>query len=92
MDIKQNQPPTVLKFNKDAMILMEGEENPGYIFIVKSGILKIHSKIVFKDRKMNIYSPGDVFGFVSSILKQKHGQNITAETDCEVLRLTVKQF
>ena len=36
MENKQNQPPTVLKFNKDAMILMEGEDNPGYIFIVKS--------------------------------------------------------
>ena len=92
MENKQNQPPTVLKFNKDAMILMEGEDNPGYIFIVKSGILKIHSKIVFKDKSMNVYSSGDVFGFVSSILKQKHGQNITAETDCEVLRLTVLQF
>ena len=92
LENKQSQPPTVLKFNKDAMILMEGEDNPGYIFIVKSGTLKIHSKIVFKDRSMNVYSPGDVFGFVSSILKQKHGQNITAETDCEVLRLTVVQF
>ncbi len=92
MDNNKQNLPTVLKYNKDAMILMEGEENPGYIFIVKSGTLKIHSKIVFKDRKMNVYSPGDVFGFVSSILKQKHGQNLTAETDCEVLRLTVSQF
>ena len=44
----QNQPQSsVQQFRKDALILMEGEANPGFIFIVKSGIVRIESKIKF---------------------------------------------
>ena len=71
-----NSQPNILKFNKDAIVLMEGELNPGFIFIVRSGVLKIDTKIKFAKPSMNQYTQGDVFGFVSAILKQKHQQNI----------------
>ena len=87
-----NSQPNILKFNKDAIVLMEGELNPGFIFIVRSGVLKIDTKIKFAKPSMNQYTQGDVFGFVSAILKQKHQQNIIAATETEVLRLTVSQF
>lgn len=92
MESKSALPASVINYKKDALILMEGEENPGYIFIVKSGTVKIDSKIKFNNKNMNFYAPGDVFGFVSAILKQKHGQNLYAGTDCEILKLTVNQF
>jgi CRP-like cAMP-binding protein len=84
--------PAVIKYNKDAVVLMEGEENPGFIFIVKTGKLKIESKIKFKNIDMNYYSEGDVFGFVSAILKQPHAHNLITLTECELFKLTVGQF
>lgn len=92
MDSKLAQQSSVIKYNKGALILMEGEENPGFIFIVKTGMVKIESRIKFNNKNMNFYAPGDVFGFVSAILKQKHGQNLYAAVDTEILKLTVNQF
>lgn len=84
--------PSVLKYNKEAIVLMEGENNPGFIYIVKSGSLRIESKIKFKNKDMNFYSDGDVFGFVSAILKQPHSHNLVTITECEIFKLTVGQF
>jgi len=84
--------PSVLKYNKEAIVLMEGEKNPGFIYIVKTGSLRIESKIKFKNKDMNFYSDGDVFGFVSAILKQPHSHNLVTITECEIFKLTVGQF
>ena len=51
--------PSVLRYNKEAIVLMEGEKNPGFIYIVKTGSLRIESKIKFKNKDMNFYSDGD---------------------------------
>ena len=84
--------PSVLRYNKEAIVLMEGEKNPGFIYIVKTGSLRIESKIKFKNKDMNFYSDGDVFGFVSAILKQPHSHNLITITECEIFKLTVGQF
>ncbi len=71
---------------------MEGSENPGFIYILKSGEILIESKIQFIHKKLNRYYPGDCFGFVSGIMKKKHQYNLVAITECEVIRLTIDSF
>ncbi|HNF13248.1 MAG TPA: cyclic nucleotide-binding domain-containing protein [Leptospiraceae bacterium] len=83
---------TVVNYPKGAHIVMEGSENPGFIYILKSGEILIESKIQFIHKKLNRYYPGDCFGFVSGIMKKKHQYNLVALNECEVIRLTIDSF
>jgi CRP-like cAMP-binding protein len=83
---------TVVHFTKGAHIVMEGMINQGFIYIVKSGEIVIDSKIQFINKKLNHYRAGDVFGFVSAILRKAHQDTLVAHTDCEIIKLTVDGF
>lgn len=83
---------SVINFPKDARIVMEGMENPGYIYVVVSGEILIESKVQFINKNLNRYKSGDVFGFVSALLKKSHHDTLIAHTECQVIRLTVEDF
>lgn len=83
---------SVVNFSKGAHIVMEGMVNQGFIYIVKSGEIVIDSKIQFINKKLNHYKAGDVFGFVSALLRKSHQDTLVAASDCEIIKLSVDGF
>lgn len=83
---------SIINYPKDARIVMEGMQNPGYIYVVVSGEILIESKVQFINKNLNRYKVGDVFGFVSALLKKNHHDTLIAHTECQVIRLTVEDF
>ncbi|MDX1959081.1 MAG: cyclic nucleotide-binding domain-containing protein [Leptospiraceae bacterium] len=82
----------LINYPRGARIIISGQENPGYIYILKSGEIKIDSKIKFIQNNLNHYYPGDSFGFVSGILKKNHQDTLLAATNCEVVRMNIESF
>lgn len=83
---------SIVNFPKGARIVMEGMVNPGFIYIVVSGEIVIESKVDFINLKLNRYRAGDVFGFVSALLRKAHHDTLVAHTDCQLVKLSVEGF
>ena len=83
---------TVLKISKGAIIVMGNSLNPGYVYILKSGVIQIESVFQFQNKNLNFYSPGDTFGYVSAITKNPHSSTLIANTDCIIIRMNLENF
>lgn len=83
---------TVIQYPKGAMISIAHTENPGFVYILKSGEINIESVFRFNSKNLNRYLPGDTFGYVSAITRNPHSSTLVAATDCIVIRLSLENF
>ena len=83
---------TVIQYPKGAMITMAHTQNPGEVYILKSGEIQIESIFRFNSKNLNRYLPGDTFGYVSAITRNPHSSTLVAATDCIVIRLSLENF
>ena len=77
----------LMNYSQGATVLVENDINDGYFYILKSGTISIQSDIVFFDKTMNKYNPGDSFGIVSGLTRNPVRFTLTADTPCEVVRI-----
>jgi CRP/FNR family transcriptional regulator, cyclic AMP receptor protein len=82
----------LINYNKGSVVVLEGEENQGFIYLVKSGVLQIDSKVKFKNKSLNFYTSGDTFGYVSGLLKKTHHHTIVASENTSVVKMTIEYF
>lgn len=83
---------SVINYSKGAVIVMEGAQNPGFVYIIKSGEVYIDSFVKFQTKELNKYTAGDTFGYISALTKNPHGSTLTAITDCIIIKLSLDSF
>ncbi len=82
----------LMNYSAGSTILVENEINDGYFYILKSGTVSIQSDIVFPDRSMNKYHPGDSFGMVSGLTRNPVRFTLTADVPCEVIKIPLDRL
>ncbi|MCP4763916.1 MAG: cyclic nucleotide-binding domain-containing protein [archaeon] len=82
----------IIPYSSNSTILVEDSINEGYFYILKSGTISIQSDIIFKDNTLNKYHSGDSFGLVSGLTKNPVRHTLTADSDCEVVRIPLKRL
>jgi len=81
-----------IHFSAGSTVLVENSVNEGYFYILKSGEIKIQSRIVLKEKEYNKYKPGDTFALVSGLTKNRIRNTLSAVTDCEVARIPLNNL
>ncbi|MGC8764276.1 MAG: cyclic nucleotide-binding domain-containing protein [Brevinematia bacterium] len=84
----ENDRFTLVKFPKDAYVLMEGEENRGEFFIIKEGRVNITNPHSVEKSNI-ILKTGDFFGVIPCMAKRTNME--TARTLSNVIAIMVKR-
>ncbi|MEM7182803.1 MAG: cyclic nucleotide-binding domain-containing protein, partial [Spirochaetota bacterium] len=80
-----------MHYAQGAVIQLENSQNPGYIYVIKSGKINIQTGIP-KKSNLSQYHPGDTYGFVSALTGNPFTSTLVATSDTEVIRLSIDSF
>lgn len=81
--------PSILQFKKGAAVVVQGQPNAGFFYIVRKGTLGIDSEHRLGDKALSGFDPGDSFGLVSALTGHLFLVTIFALTDAEVLEIPI---
>ncbi len=81
--------PNVLQFKKGAAVVVQGQPNAGYFYIVRKGTLAIDAEHRLGDKALSRFDAGDSFGLVSALTGHLFLVTIFALTEAEVLQIPV---
>ena len=77
---------SVIKFNKNSYIIVEGKQRSDYFFIIHSGQVRVTKEIeVVEEEGSGILHPGDFFGVISSMSSHNHIETVRALTDVSLI-------
>ncbi len=82
----------LVRFPKDAYILMEGEENRGEFFIIKNGKVSIYNPHFIENDSTTILGVGEFFGVIPCMAKRNNMETVKALTDVEAICVKYEQF
>jgi CRP-like cAMP-binding protein len=83
---------TLMKFPKGAYIMMEGEENRGEFFIIKTGSVEIYNPHFLEDDKHIFLGPGNFFGVIPCMTKRNNMETVRAVEDTTTILVKKEQF
>ncbi len=84
---------SIVNFNKDAYIIVEGKQKADYFFIIRSGKVRISKEVeVVEEEGGNILGPGDFFGVVSTMSSHSHIETAQAVTDVSLISVHREQY
>lgn len=79
-----------LSYKKGAAVVVENSDNPGFLYVVREGVLKVDTERRKGDKALSRFEKGDSFGLVSALTGHKFLVTIYADTDSVVLRVPIK--
>ncbi|MBE7440367.1 MAG: cyclic nucleotide-binding domain-containing protein [Spirochaetales bacterium] len=84
--------PKIKSYQKGAAVIVQGQPNQGFFYIVRSGSLAIDSEHRLEEKALSVFDPGDSFGLVSALTSHQFLVTVYATVDSEVLRIPVTQL
>jgi CRP-like cAMP-binding protein len=84
---------SVVNFNKDAYIIVEGKQKADYFYIIRSGKVRLSREVeVVEEEGGNLLSPGDFFGVVSTMSNHSHIETAQAVGDVSLIAVQREQY
>ncbi|MDR1931737.1 MAG: cyclic nucleotide-binding domain-containing protein [Spirochaetales bacterium] len=84
---------SIVNFNKDAYIIVEGKQRAECFYILRSGQVRISKEVeVVEEEKGNVLGPGDFFGVVSTMSSHSHIETAQAITDVSLIAVQREQY
>lgn len=81
------------KFLKDAYIIVEGEKDAEYFYIIREGKVRVSKDVqVVVEERGNLLGPGDFFGVVSTMSGHSHIETARAVTDVILIKVHCEQY
>lgn len=79
-----------IRFQPGSAVFVQDSPNPGFFYIVKEGLLSVHSGTDFTDKELSRFEPGDTFGLVSALTVGRHLGTIQARSEAILIRVPVE--
>jgi len=77
---------SMVNFNKDAYIIVEGKQKADEFFIIRTGKVRVSKEVeVVEEEGGNVLGPGDFFGVVSTMSGHSHIETAQALTDVTLI-------
>jgi len=84
---------SIVNFNKDAYIIVEGKQRADNFYIIRTGKVRISKEVeVVEEEGGNILGPGDFFGVVSTMSSHSHIETAQALTDVSLISVHRDQY
>ncbi|MCX7786209.1 MAG: cyclic nucleotide-binding domain-containing protein [Spirochaetes bacterium] len=84
---------SIVNFNKDAYIIVEGKQRADNFYIIRTGKVRISKEVeVVEEEGGNILGPGDFFGVVSTMSSHSHIETAQAITDVSLISVHRDQY
>ncbi len=84
---------SIVNFNKDAYIIVEGKQRADNFYIIRTGKVRISKEVeVVEEEGGNILGPGDFFGVVSTMSSHSHIETAQALTDVSLIAVHRDQY
>jgi CRP-like cAMP-binding protein len=84
---------SIVNFNKNSYIIVEGKQKADYFFILRSGKVRISKEVeVVEEEGGNILAPGDFFGVISTMSSHSHIETALALTDVSLISVHREQY
>ena len=86
----------LVRFRKDAYILMEGQAENRDFYIIKKGSVRVSSSISFSEKQLkdgsSLLGAGDFFGVISCMAKRPNLETVSAEEDTLAVAVPCEKF
>ena len=79
------------RYNRDALIYIESDEESAEVFIVESGEVALQGTPGIPMFRQNL-GPGDIFGFTSCLCRRPRMETAVARSDCTCVVLSREKF
>lgn len=79
----------LVQFRPGAIVVVENAANPGYFYLVRSGLLEIDPKHSLEDHALSRFGPGDSFGLVSALTGNRFLTTIYAKQSSTVYQIPI---
>lgn len=84
---------TMVNFNKDAYIIVEGKQHADYFYIIRSGKVRISKEVeVVAEEGGNVLGPGDFFGVVATMSSHSYIETAQAMTDVSLIQVHKENY
>lgn len=84
---------SIVTFNKNAYIIVEGKQKADYFYIIRTGKIRISKEVeVVEEEGGNVLNPGDFFGVVSTMSAHSHIETAQALTDVSLISVHRDQY
>lgn len=84
---------TIVNFNRDSYIIVEGKQNADHFYIIRQGKVRISKEVeVVQEEGGNVLAPGDFFGVVSTMSGHSHIETAQALTDVSLISVHKDDF
>ncbi len=84
---------SIVNFNRNSYIIVEGKQRAEYFYIIRSGKVRISKEVdVVEEEGGNILAPGDFFGVISTMSSHSHIETALALTDVSVISVHREQY
>ena len=90
--MKKRKDIKISKFKKGSTLWVQNAAPDSFFYILKSGLISIHSDIKFHDKRLNYCHPGDVFGLAPAVTRLPHQETLMAEVDSVVVGFPLNQL
>ena len=81
-----------VNYKKGAYILIEGNKNTGYFFLIQQGNVRISKEAIIEGEMLKVLGPGDFIGVVSAMSNQCHIETALALTDVVLIKVLRDQY
>ncbi|MDR3200928.1 MAG: cyclic nucleotide-binding domain-containing protein [Spirochaetales bacterium] len=84
---------SIVNFNKEAYIIVEGKQRAECFYIIHSGQVRISKEVeIVEEEKGNLLRPGDFFGVVSTMSSHSHIETARAMTGVSLIAVQRDQY
>jgi CRP-like cAMP-binding protein len=84
---------SIVNFNKNSYIIVEGKQKADYFYILRSGKVRISKEVeVVEEEGGNLLAPGDFFGVISTMSGHSHIETALALTDVSLISVAREQY
>ena len=84
---------SIVNFNKNSYIIVEGKQKADYFYILRSGKVRLSKEVeVVEEEGGNMLAPGDFFGVISTMSSHSHIETALALTDVSLISVHREQF
>jgi CRP-like cAMP-binding protein len=84
---------SIVTFNKNSYIIVEGKQNADYFYILRSGKIRISKEVeVVEEEGGNTLTPGDFFGVIATMSSHSHIETALALSDVSLISVHREQY
>ena len=84
---------SIVKFNKNSYIIVEGKQDATCFYIIRGGKVGLSKEVaIVEEEGGSILGPGDFFGVVSTMSSHSHIETAQALTDVSLIAVRRDQY